>query len=159
MTGIPGYTGDFPWRGYILAVRGAKFAAVRPNLAPITVQGLPSDGTGSPRQKVQSAKFTLRLPLRGQPLTPKQPCAKNGPSRLGTGSHPLAGALPAQGVANPVDLLLEGCRAVTAQGHRRWPGHLRQTLGPERGSAEPRKARFFAEQKMRPNNTMQGEAR
>jgi hypothetical protein len=64
---------------------------------------------------------------------------------MGDCAHP-EGVLTAQGVANPADLLLEGCGAATPQ------------AGPERGSAEPRKARFFAEQKMRPNNTLQGEA-
>jgi hypothetical protein len=37
--------------------------------------------------------------------------------------------------------------------HGVWP-HGGQTLGPERGSAEPRKARFFAKQKMRPNEVL-----
>jgi hypothetical protein len=32
--------------------------------------------------------------------------------------------------------------------------HSGQATGPERGSAEPRKARFFAQQKMRPNEIL-----
>jgi hypothetical protein len=39
--------------------------------------------------------------------------------------------------------------------HGVWP-RSGQTLGPERGSAEPRKARFFAEQKMRPDDGADG---
>jgi hypothetical protein len=35
---------------------------------------------------------------------------------------------------------------------------LRTNVGAGRGSAEPRKARFFAEQKMRPDYVLQGEA-
>jgi hypothetical protein len=52
--------------------------------------------------------------------------------------------------------------AETAQGiggvrssHGVWP-LCGQTLGPERVSAEPRKARFFAEQKMRPDTKYAG---
>jgi hypothetical protein len=50
-----------------------------------------------------------------------------------------------------------GADTATAQGiggvrssHGAGP-HSGQATGPERVSAEPRKARFFAEQKMRPN--------
>jgi hypothetical protein len=50
---------------------------------------------------------------------------------------PGRGCYPAQGIG--------GVRS----SHGAWP-HSGQALGPERGSAEPRKARFFAEQKMRP---------
>jgi hypothetical protein len=42
------YTGDFPQRGHILAVCGAKLAGVYPDKAQIAEQGLPLDVTAAP---------------------------------------------------------------------------------------------------------------
>jgi hypothetical protein len=73
--------------------------------------------------------------------------------RCGFASGGLRSKTPRLDPAHPVGVLprkgLEGCGAAVG-------GHAATAQpGPERVSAEPRKARFFAEQKMRPNEFWQ----
>jgi hypothetical protein len=66
-----GYTGDFPQRWHILAVCGAKFAAVRPDPAQIAEQGLPLDGAAAPECPVRAIR-AIRNPPRPKPHRPER---------------------------------------------------------------------------------------
>jgi hypothetical protein len=104
---------------------------------------------------VTGITFTLGVPGSGvDALRPRRNTA------IASGVLPLAkrrawitltpaGVLTAQGVANPADLLLEGCGAATAVGcttANRW--------GRSAKARSPDKPEFFAEQKMRPNEVV-----
>jgi hypothetical protein len=90
-------------------------------------------------QKSINSKSVTNVSIMGIMLTPKEV------PPLGVLGYklwpPAADTATAQGIG--------GVRS----SHGVWP-QRGQTLGPERVSAEPRKARFFAKQKMRPNEVM-----